>query len=85
MGATAEPIPWRAGPLEMLLDPATGFVRLTQALRLLRETRWGFAEIATSTGFSDQSYLDRRLRRTSGKTPRQYREEVPGPVGTRHE
>jgi two-component system response regulator YesN len=52
-------------------------VRLTQALRLLRETELSVAEIAASAGFSDQSYFDRRFRRAFGKTPREYRAETP--------
>jgi len=52
-------------------------VRLTQALRLLRETELSVAEIAASAGFSDQSYFDRRFRRAFGKTPREYRADTP--------
>ena len=49
-------------------------VRLTHAVRLLRETDRSIAEIALEVGFSDQSYFDRRFRRRFGRTPRQYRE-----------
>ena len=49
-------------------------VRLTRAVRLLRETDRTIAEIALEVGFSDQSYFDRRFRRHFGRTPRQYRE-----------
>ncbi len=48
-------------------------VRLTQALRLLRETERSVAEIAASAGFSDQSYFDRRFRHAFGRTPRECR------------
>jgi AraC-like DNA-binding protein len=48
-------------------------VRLTHAVRLLRETDRSIAEIATQVGFADQSYFDRRFRRRFGQTPRQYR------------
>jgi AraC-like DNA-binding protein len=49
-------------------------VRLTHAVRLLRETDRSIAEIATQVGFADQSYFDRRFRRHFGRTPRQLRE-----------
>jgi AraC-like DNA-binding protein len=49
-------------------------VRLTHAVRLLRETDHSIAEIATQVGFADQSYFDRRFRRHFGRTPRQLRE-----------
>ena len=49
-------------------------VRLTRAIRLLRETDRSIAEIAMQVGFADQSYFDRRFRRRFGRTPRQYRE-----------
>jgi AraC-like DNA-binding protein len=48
-------------------------VRLAEAQRLLRETDRTIAEIAVTTGFSDQSYFDRRFKRTFGRTPQQYR------------
>jgi AraC-like DNA-binding protein len=51
-------------------------VRLTQALRWLRITDRTVAEVASSTGFSDQSYFDRRFKRAFGKTPREFREEI---------
>jgi AraC-like DNA-binding protein len=51
-------------------------VRLAEAQRLLRETDRTIAEIAVSTGFSDQSYFDRRFRRVFGRTPQQYRAGV---------
>ena len=51
-------------------------VRITQALRLLRETDLTIAEIAARTGFSDQSYFDRRFRQTFGKSPREWRQQL---------
>jgi AraC-like DNA-binding protein/quercetin dioxygenase-like cupin family protein len=48
-------------------------VRITHALRLLRETDLTIAEIAARTGFSDQSYFDRRFRQAFGKSPREWR------------
>jgi len=51
-------------------------VRITQALRLLRETDLTIAEIAAQTGFSDQSYFDRRFRQAFGKSPREWRHDT---------
>src|SRR6478736_42423 len=51
-------------------------VRITQALRLLRETDLTIAEIAAKTGFSDQSYFDRRFRQAFGKSPREWRRKI---------
>ena len=48
-------------------------VRLSHAMRLLRETDRSIADIATQVGFADQSYFDRRFRSHFGRTPRQYR------------
>lgn len=48
-------------------------VRLTHAARLLQETDYSIAEIASAVGFADQSYFDRRFRRHFGRTPRHYR------------
>jgi AraC-like DNA-binding protein/quercetin dioxygenase-like cupin family protein len=48
-------------------------VRITNALRLLRETDMTIAEVAARTGFSDQSYFDRRFRQAFGKSPRDWR------------
>ena len=49
-------------------------VRLTHAVRLLRETDCSIAEIATQVGFADQSYFDRRFRQRFNRTPREFRE-----------
>jgi AraC-like DNA-binding protein len=51
-------------------------VRIMNALRLLRETDLTIAEIAVKTGFSDQSYFDRRFRQTFGKSPREWRRKL---------
>jgi AraC-like DNA-binding protein/quercetin dioxygenase-like cupin family protein len=48
-------------------------VRITNAMRLLRETDLTIAEVASRTGFSDQSYFDRRFRQAFGKSPREWR------------
>lgn len=49
-------------------------VRLTHAARLLQETDLSIAEIASTVGFADQSYFDRRFRRHFGRTPRLFRQ-----------
>jgi AraC-like DNA-binding protein len=51
-------------------------VRINNALRLLRETDLTIAEIAGKTGFSDQSYFDRRFRQAFGKSPREWRKRL---------
>ena len=53
-------------------------VRIANAMLLLRETDMTIAEIAAKTGFSDQSYFDRRFRQAFGKSPRQFRKELAG-------
>lgn len=59
-------------------------LRIASSLRLLRETDLTIAEIATQTGFSDQSYFDRRFKEAFGKSPREYRKELRLPSdGTR--
>jgi AraC-like DNA-binding protein len=55
-------------------------VRLTSAQRLLRETDRTIAEVAASSGFSDQSYFDRRFKSLFGQTPRQCRAGAPRPA-----
>ena len=51
-------------------------VRLSNATRLLKETDLSIAEIANATGFSDQSYFDKRFRRAFGKSPKEFRTAV---------
>jgi AraC-like DNA-binding protein len=51
-------------------------VRISNSVRLLRETDLTIAEIATRTGFSDQSYFDRRFRQALGKSPREWRQRL---------
>ncbi len=48
-------------------------LRLNHAYRLLVESDRSIAEIASSAGFSDQSYFDRRFRALYGRTPREVR------------
>ena len=53
-------------------------VRLANAARMLRETDRTIAEIASATGFSDQSYFDKRFKRAFGRTPKAFRTERVG-------
>jgi transcriptional regulator GlxA family with amidase domain len=53
-------------------------VRLANAARLLRETSQSIAEIAAATGFSDQSYFDKRFKRAFGETPKDFRSRPGG-------
>jgi AraC-like DNA-binding protein len=48
-------------------------VRLSRALRMLRESPVTIGEVALATGFSDQSYFDRRFKAAFGRTPNQVR------------
>jgi AraC-like DNA-binding protein len=52
-------------------------VRLSRAVRLLRESELTIAEIATEAGFADQSYFDRRFRHAFGQTPSAFRTRRP--------
>jgi AraC-like DNA-binding protein len=49
-------------------------VRLSNAARLLRETNHSIAEIADRVGFADQSYFDRRFKKSFGQSPKAFRE-----------
>ncbi len=51
-------------------------VRLSNAARLLMETSRSIADIADATGFSDQSYFDKRFKRAFGRTPKAFRTEA---------
>jgi AraC family transcriptional regulator, transcriptional activator of pobA len=51
-------------------------VRLSQALRLLRESSLTVAEVAGRVGFCDQSYFDRKFRFAFGQTPSSVRKNV---------
>jgi AraC family transcriptional regulator, melibiose operon regulatory protein len=52
-------------------------VRLTHAARLLQESDASIAEVASMTGFADQSYFDRRFRQHFHCTPLHYRKAGP--------
>ena len=45
---------------------------------LLREGRYGLAEIAFLTGFAEQSAFTRAFKRWTGRTPAAYRREAGG-------
>lgn len=60
----------------MTLVAYLNHVRLAQAAQLLRETDRTIAEIANTTGFSDQSYFDKRFKRAFGRTPKEFRLEA---------
>jgi AraC-like DNA-binding protein len=51
-------------------------VRLRNAAHLLRETDQSIADIANASGFSDQSYFDRRFKRAFGQTPKEFRARI---------
>ena len=57
----------------MTLVSYLNHVRLARAAQLLRETDHSIAEIAAETGFSDQSYFDRRFKSSFGVAPKVFR------------
>jgi AraC-like DNA-binding protein len=62
----------------MTLVAYLNHVRLASAARLLRETGRSIADIANTSGFSDQSYFDKRFKRAFGRTPKEFRAESVG-------
>jgi len=48
-------------------------VRLSRAVRLLKESSLTIAEVANQVGFTDQSYFDRRFKAAFRRTPRDFR------------
>jgi len=57
----------------MTLVAYLNHVRLSNAVRLLRETDLSIAEIANDVGFADQSYFDKRFKRAFSQSPKQFR------------
>ena len=53
-------------------------VRINNALRLLTQSNMNVSEIARSIGFPSPGYFTKILRRFMGKTPTEYRNELPG-------
>lgn len=62
----------------MTLVAYLNHVRLAKAARLLRDSGRSIADISSETGFSDQSYFDKRFKRAFGRTPKQFRADVVG-------
>jgi transcriptional regulator GlxA family with amidase domain len=62
----------------MTLVAYLNHVRLANAARLLRETNRLIAEIAADAGFADQSYFDKRFKRSFGQTPNEFRATCAG-------
>lgn len=60
----------------MTLVAYLNHVRLANGARLLRETDRSIADIADASGFSDQSYFDKRFKRAFGRTPKEFRGDV---------
>ena len=60
----------------MTLVSYLNHVRLAAAARLLRETDRSVADIASESGFADQSYFDKRFKRAFGQTPKEFRAEA---------
>jgi AraC-like DNA-binding protein len=54
-------------------------VRLSRAVRLLKESSLTIAEVASEVGFSDQSYFDRRFKKAFQRTPRDFRPKPAAP------
>lgn len=57
----------------MTLVAYLNHVRLANAARLLRETDLTIAEIANQVGFADQSYFDKRFKKSFGQSPKNFR------------
>lgn len=53
-------------------------VRINNALRLLTQSNMNVSEIARSIGFPSPGYFTKIFRRFMGKTPTEYRNELPG-------
>jgi AraC-like DNA-binding protein len=55
-------------------------LRVHVALRYLRETKMTVEDIAFALGFSDPANFRHAFRRWTGKTPQEYRQEMPPAV-----
>jgi AraC family transcriptional regulator len=51
-------------------------IRLEKAMNFLATSSEAISTVALTSGFADQSHLTRELRRATGLTPRQYREQT---------
>ena len=63
----------RLSPMEYVLS-----LRVQEAQRLLATTRSPLSEIASATGFYDQSHFTKRFRKITGMTPLAYRKRAFG-------
>ena len=61
----------RLSPMDYVLS-----LRVQEAQRLLSTTQCTLSEIATATGFYDQSHFTKRFRKITGMTPLEYRKKV---------
>ncbi|MCD8482910.1 MAG: helix-turn-helix transcriptional regulator [Verrucomicrobia bacterium] len=50
-------------------------VRVERAIELLGRSEFSIGEIADRCGFSDMFYFSRAFKKTTGKSPREYRQE----------
>jgi transcriptional regulator GlxA family with amidase domain len=50
-------------------------VRLNQAMRLLRQSNQSITDIAFLVGFNDSNYFSRQFAKTTGMSPRVYRQQ----------
>ena len=52
-------------------------LRIEKALELLKQSRHSLSEIAYLTGFSDQSHFTRIFKKHTGRSPAEYRKNLP--------
>ena len=57
-------------PQELLSE-----ARIKRACQLLRQTDRNISEVAYACGFNDPKYFSRCFKQSTGKTPKEYREE----------
>lgn len=63
--------------LEKSIHTQLQHIRLDNACRLLKETRFSIADIASVSGFNTPEYLHRVFLKQIGMTPRSYRQGTP--------
>jgi AraC-like DNA-binding protein len=66
----------------MTLVSYLNHVRLSQAACFLKQTDWSIAEVANRVGFADQSYFDKRFKRSFGHSPKAYRATMAQATGS---
>ena len=57
-------------------------IKMEKAIEMLSTTDMSLAEIATTIGFTSQSYFSTVFKLYTGKTPTAYRKEVRGKIQT---